>query len=118
MSTPLLGQFLIAVNGFISVRNENGLADYLTLEPPFGEHYMRMIAELKAAYPRGSEERLEEKCGQSLKAAREGADGSRWTAVVKFMVQYLGYLRDVDADPNKYLNGGLTIPSSLQSSRG
>ena len=104
MSTPLLGQFLVAVNGFISVRNENGLADYLALEPPFGQHYIRMIDELKSAYPKGSEAALEEKCSQSLKAAREGAEGSPWTPFIKFMVQYLGYLRDVDADPNKYLH--------------
>ncbi len=103
MDTPLLGQFLVAINGFIGVRNESALADYLVLEPPFGDHYTRMIEELKDAYPRGSEEALEEKCSQGLKAARDGADGTPWTPFVKFMVQYLGYLRDVDADPNKYL---------------
>ncbi|KAK5168662.1 uncharacterized protein LTR77_005971 [Saxophila tyrrhenica] len=103
MSTPLLGQFLVAINGFIDVRNENGLAEYLVLEPPFGDHYMRMIEELKSAYPRGSENALEEKCSQNLKAAREGAEDQPWTPFIKFMVQYLGYLRDVDADPNKYL---------------
>jgi nuclear mRNA export protein PCID2/THP1 len=104
MGTPLLGQFLVAINGFISVRNERSLSDYFVLEPPFGEQYVRMIEELKRAYPKGSEEVLEEKCAQSLKAAREGADGTPWTPFIKFMVQYLGYLRDVDADPNKYLH--------------
>lgn len=99
MSTPLLGQFLVAVNGFISVRNENSLVDYLALEPPFGQHYVRMIEELKSTYPKGSEAALDKKCTQSLKAADEG----EWTSFVNFMVQYLGYLRDVDADPGKYL---------------
>ena len=103
MGTPLLGQFLVAINGFIQVRNAGQLADYLVLEPPFGDHYMRMVQELKQTYPKGSEDALERKCNQGLGAAREGAEGSPWTAFIKFMVQYLGYLRDVDADPNKYL---------------
>lgn len=101
--TPLLGQFLVAINGFIQVRNEAQLADYLVLEPPFGDHYMRMIQELRQAYPKGYDNLLEEKCSHDLRAAREGADGTPWTPFVRFTTQYLSYLRDVDADPNKYL---------------
>ena len=103
MGTPYLGQFINAVNGFIQHKNENSLADYLVIEPPFGEHYQHMIRELKQSYPKGKEEELEGKCAQFLKAAREGADGAPWTAFTKFMAQYLRYLRDVDADPSKYL---------------
>lgn len=110
MDTPLLGQFLVAINGFISVRNENSLVDYLALEPPFGQHYMRMIEELKTTYPRGSETALDKRCTQSLKAADEG----EWTSFVNFVVQYLGYLRDVDADPGKYLQT-YELLSELQS---
>ena len=104
MDTPMLGQFLVAVNGFVQVKNEAQLADYLALEPPFGEHYGHMIRELKQQYPKGAEDALEKKCSQSLPAAREGEDGAPWTQFIKFMVQYLSYLRDVDADPNKYLH--------------
>lgn len=114
MATPLLGQFLVAINGFIQVRNESQLNDYLVLEPPFRDHYTRMIQELKQTYPKGNEDLLEEKCSQGLGAAREGADGTPWTPFVKFMVQYLGYLRDVDADPNKYLHT-YELLSELQS---
>lgn len=103
MGSPYLGQFINQVNGFIQHRNEGALADFLVLEPPFGEHYQHMIRELKQTYPRGGEEALEGKCAQFLKAAREGPEGAPWTPFVKFMVQYLGYLRDVDADPEKYL---------------
>lgn len=103
MATPLLGQFLVAINGFIQVRNEAGLADYIALEPPFSPHYESMINELKEAYPKGNDQALENKCSQALRAAREGADGSPWTAFVKFMVQYLGYLRDVRIDVSRYL---------------
>ena len=103
MDTPMLGQFLVAVNGFVQYKNEAQLADYLALEPPFGEHYGHMIRELKQQYSRGAEDALEKKCSQSLPAAREGEDGAPWTQFIKFMVQYLSYLRDVDADPNKYI---------------
>lgn len=111
---PLIGQYLVAINGFIQARNETQLNDYLILEPPFNNHYMRMIQELKQSYPKGYEELLEEKCSASLHTAREGADGSPWTPFIKFMVQYLGYLRDVDADPTKYLHT-YELLSELQS---
>ena len=102
-ATPLLGHFLIAINGFVQARNEIQLADYLVLEPPFGPHYVRMIEELRTHYPSGSEDAIEAKCQQLLAAAREGAEGSPWSAFVKFMAQYLRHLRDVDPDPRRYL---------------
>lgn len=114
MAAPVLGQFLGFINGFIHARNEAELASYLTLEPPFGDLYMSMIQELKQTYAKGNEEALEEKCSRGLPAAREGADGTPWTPFVKFMVQYLGYLRDVDADPTKYLQT-YELLSELQS---
>lgn len=105
MSTPLLGQYLNALNGFIKVRNEASLSDWIVLEPPFNERYMDMIQELRQTYPRGgsSDEALEAKCTQALKAAVEGDDGSPWTTFIKFMVQYLSYLRDVSVDVSRYL---------------
>ena len=109
-NTPLLGQFLVAINGFIQARNEISLAEYLTLEPPFNSHYIQMQAELQRAYPRGSESALESKVSATLRAATDPADLpdgsvlSPWTAVVKFMAQYLGYLRDVTADASQYLH--------------
>ncbi|KAK1063061.1 hypothetical protein LTR74_009752 [Friedmanniomyces endolithicus] len=104
MTTPLLGQFLVQVNGFVQARNETGLADWIALEPPFNEQYGAMIREIQNTYPRGSEEALEKRCSSALKAAVEGDDGSPWTAFIKFMAQYLAYLRDVSADVNRYLD--------------
>ncbi|KAK1816002.1 hypothetical protein LTR12_009599 [Friedmanniomyces endolithicus] len=104
MATPLLGQFLVQVNGFVQARNETGLADWIALEPPFNEQYGAMIREIQSAYPRGSEDAMEKRCSSALKAAVEGDDGSPWTAFIKFMAQYLGYLRDVSADVNRYLD--------------
>ncbi|KAM0696650.1 hypothetical protein Q7P36_003899 [Cladosporium allicinum] len=103
MATPTLGQFLNQVNGFIKARNEVHLADWLVLEPPFGTIYAQLIEELRRVYPKHKESALEEKCAQSLKAAQEGDQGSNWTSFTRFMVQYLGYLRDVSPDPSAYL---------------
>ena len=50
-TTPLLGQFLVAINGFVQARNEQGLAEWIALEPPFNQHYLQMIEELKLACP-------------------------------------------------------------------
>ncbi|KAI7382070.1 hypothetical protein KC332_g16728, partial [Hortaea werneckii] len=101
--TPLLGQFLVAINGFIQHRNEGSLAEWIALEPPFNEHYLGMIKELHQTYAKGNEEALESRCSQVLKAAVEGDDGTPWTAFIKFMVQYLSYLRDVSADVSRLL---------------
>lgn len=102
--TPLVGQFLVSINGFVKVQNEGQIAQYFKLEPPFSDHYASMIAELRQNYPKGSEEALEQKCTSALSAARDGVDGSpSWTPLIRFMVQYFGYLRDVDGDPEKYL---------------
>ncbi|RMY71521.1 hypothetical protein D0863_05097 [Hortaea werneckii] len=101
--TPLLGQFLVAINGFIQHRNEGSLAEWIALEPPFNEHYLGMIKELHQTYAKGNEEALENRCSQVLKAAVEGDDGTPWTAFIKFMVQYLSYLRDVSADVSRLL---------------
>jgi hypothetical protein len=103
MATPTLGQFLTQVNGLIIARNESSLADWLVLEPPFGPTYLQMIEELRRVYPKDKESALEERCAQSLKAAQEGDQGSNWTSFTRFMVQYLGYLRDVSSDPSAYL---------------
>ncbi|KAI7347362.1 hypothetical protein KC354_g13961 [Hortaea werneckii] len=101
--TPLLGQFLVAINGFIQHRNEGSLAEWIALEPPFNEHYLGMIKELHQTYAKGNGEALESRCSQVLKAAVEGDDGTPWTAFIKFMVQYLSYLRDVSADVSRLL---------------
>ncbi|KAM0717929.1 hypothetical protein Q7P37_006261 [Cladosporium fusiforme] len=103
MATPTLGQFLNQVNGLIAARNESKLADWLVLEPPFGPIYHQMIQELRQVFPKHKESALEDRCAQSLKAAQEGDQGSNWTSFTRFMVQYLGYLRDVSSDASAYL---------------
>lgn len=106
MATPLLGQYLVAINGFIQARNESSLAEWIALEPPFNNHYQGMIQELHQTYPKGTgDTALEQKCSHALRAAGEGDnDGGSWSGFIKFMVQYLAYLRDVSADASKYLD--------------
>ncbi|EME42713.1 hypothetical protein DOTSEDRAFT_73505 [Dothistroma septosporum NZE10] len=101
---PILGQFLIAINGFIAADNEAGITDYMVIEPPYSEMYNRLISELQQYYPKGSEDALEEKCRQALSHAREGVKGSpSWSQFIRLMAQYLSFLRDVDMDQSKYL---------------
>ncbi|KAK4498233.1 hypothetical protein PRZ48_010890 [Zasmidium cellare] len=102
--TPQMGQFLNAINGFLKEQNETALADFLVIEPPFNPTYQEMIQEVRQAYPKGSEDALEDKCAKALTVASQGLNGSaNWTMFVKFMAQYLAYLRDVDSDPERYL---------------
>ena len=103
MATSTLGQFLVQLNGFIAHRNEQKIAEWLPLEPPFNASYQNMIQELQQHYPRGSEDALDGYCTQRLGKAVEGDDMSPWTPFIKFMVQYLSYLRDVSADVSRYL---------------
>ncbi|KAF2772598.1 hypothetical protein EJ03DRAFT_324606 [Teratosphaeria nubilosa] len=99
-----LGQYLIQINGLVAARNESSLARFIALEPPFDAGHQALIDELRNVYPRGKEGVLEQKCTQLLTAGVEGDDGGgSWTSFVKFMVQYLNYLRDISADASKYL---------------
>ncbi|OQO11305.1 hypothetical protein B0A48_05561 [Cryoendolithus antarcticus] len=102
MATPMLGQFLTQINGFIKARNETSLTDYLVLEPPFAQAYTQIISELRATYPAGNDTALEAKCAQLLPEAEKGDQGATWTAFIRYMVTYLGYLRDVSADQGQY----------------
>lgn len=97
--TPVLGQFLNYINGFVAAKNAVELGKYVQLEPPFGSLYQQMIAELQSVYPKGNEDALERRCFGVLKAVDDGV----WTAFGNFMVEYLGYLRGVSADQSRYL---------------
>ncbi|QDS71572.1 hypothetical protein FKW77_005951 [Venturia effusa] len=73
------------------------LAAWLIIEPPFPQHYSDLIADLRSSFPQGQEEELDKLCTRLLPEAREGLGGnSTWVPFIKFMVQYLIFLRDVD----------------------
>lgn len=110
MAPPTISQFLTGIDGFVSSRNATELADYLTLEPPFGETYHKMIGELRQAYPANRGDELEQMCGQLLKTARNES----WNAFIKFMAQYLAYLRDVSSDADRYLATYESLSELLQ----
>ncbi|USW56055.1 Putative Csn12 family protein [Septoria linicola] len=117
--TAMLGQCLTAINGYIQAENEEQLTNILTFEPPFTGDHSNMIAELRQAYPKGSEDALEKKCTQSLVAARDGTGGNgSWTPFITFIAHYLTYLRDVDLERNGYLetyNSLITLQEKAQS---
>lgn len=98
--TPTLTRFLTEAGQLTREGDELRMRDYLIIEPkPEYPHiYMTMIAELRQAYPKGSEDALEDRCGTLLPLAREGVDGASWTAFIKFMVQYFVFIRDFNKD--------------------
>ena len=106
-NTPTLSRFLTELSRLLRQKDQNQLSAYLVIEPPYSDIYNRLITELRSQYPKTAaaagtssgdvEDRLEAVCSQALPEAREGVDGgSSWTAFVKFMVQYLIFLKDVD----------------------
>nr|POE77860.1 pci domain-containing protein [Quercus suber] len=99
MNTPVLGQFLNYINGFVAARNGEEMGRYIQLEPPFNDLHQQMVGELQRVYHKGQEAALDKRVTDTLKAVEEGA----WTAFANFMVEYLAYLRDVSADPTRYL---------------
>nr|POF15608.1 hypothetical protein CFP56_48802 [Quercus suber] len=98
-NTPVLGQFLNYLNGFVAARNGDELGKYIQLEPPFGDLYQQMISELQRVYHKGQEAALDKRVTDALKSVEEAS----WTAFANFTVEYLAYLRDVSADQARYL---------------
>jgi len=96
--TPTLDQFLAELRRIIREQNGAQLQDYLVIEPPLPTLYIAMIAEIRQRYPKGKEDDLEEKCSAALPEAREGVDGSPWTAFIKFVTQYFAFIRDVNVE--------------------
>ncbi|GIZ48843.1 hypothetical protein CKM354_001188700 [Cercospora kikuchii] len=117
--TPMLGQCLTAINGYVQAQNEAQLTSILTFEPPFPDDHRKMIEELRRAFPSGDEDSLEQKCTQSLVAARDGFGGNgTWTPFISFVTTYLTYLRDVDLERNGYLetyNALIALQEKAQS---
>ncbi|KAI9654568.1 MAG: hypothetical protein M1831_005329 [Alyxoria varia] len=94
-----LDQFLADISRIIREKNDVQLQDYLVIEPPFGNIYLDMINELKQKYPKGSEKKLEATCEEALPKGGEDQDGPPpWTAFTKFLVQYFGFIRDVNIE--------------------
>jgi hypothetical protein len=98
MATPTIDNFLSEISTILRQQDGAKLQRFLLIEPKFPDIYNTMIWELQSAFPQGTETRLEARCSQALPEAREGLDGSPWTAFIKFTVQYFTFLRDVNVD--------------------
>lgn len=99
MSTPTLDQFLQEISRILRSRNAQQVQEYLLVEPPYPHQvYYSMIDEIRQTCPKGNEDALEAKCSNALPEARDGEEGSTWTAFVKFIVVYFVFLRDVNVE--------------------
>lgn len=97
--TPTVDQFLAEVANILQRKNGARLQDYLVFEPTGGAYppiYTSMINEIRTAFPKGTEDALEDKCNQALLGLQELEDGSSWSAFVRFIAQYFTFLRDID----------------------
>lgn len=110
--TSTLDRFLSEISRLLRTQDGAELCSYLIIEPPYSNIYNALIVELRASYARSgsnnaSNDALELKVHDSIPEARDGQDGATtWTAFIKFMSGYLGFLRDVDIN-NLYDTYGL-----------
>ena len=95
-TTPTLDRFLHEISSLLQQKEGDRLQEYLIIEPPYSEQYQKIVQELRNAFPKGTEDTLEQKCSSALPTARLGEDDAPWTAFLKFIVQYFVFLRDVN----------------------
>ncbi|KAF2237512.1 hypothetical protein EV356DRAFT_480922 [Viridothelium virens] len=98
ISTPSLDQFLQEISALLRERNGVKIASYLLIEPPYPAAYEALIGEIKQHYAKDNAHALENKLKAALPEARDGLDGSPWTAFITVMITYFGFLRDVDIE--------------------
>ena len=98
MSTPTTDQFLGEIAQILRAKNGTKLQDYLVIEPPLPQIYSAVVNELRQVYPEGSQDKLEKKCSNMLPEDDEGATGGSWPAFLSFLVQYFGFIRDVNPE--------------------
>lgn len=99
--TPTVDQFLAEIAAILQAKDGAKLQDYLVFEPTGGVYpplYTQMINEIRGAFPKGTEDALEEKCNRALPGLQELDDGSSWSAFVRFIAQYFAFLRDLDVE--------------------
>ncbi|KAF9630848.1 PCI/PINT associated module [Lasiodiplodia theobromae] len=99
--TPTVDQFLVEIAAILQAKDGAKLQDYLVFEPTGGVYpplYTQMINEIRGAFPKGTEDALEEKCNRALPGLQELDDGSSWSAFVRFIAQYFAFLRDLDVE--------------------
>jgi len=95
-ATNTLDRFLVEISKLLREKDAVRIQQYLIIEPPYSQQYQQIVQELRNAFPKGSEDTLEQKCSNALPEARDGEDDAPWTAFLKFMMQYFVFLRDVD----------------------
>lgn len=94
--SPTIDQFVAEIAQILRAKNGSKLQDYLVIEPPYSNLYSAMVGEMRQNFPKGREEALETKLRNALPEVQGDGDEPPWSAFIKFMVQYFGFLRDVN----------------------
>lgn len=115
MSASVTDRFLSEIDKIIEAKDGQQLRNYLVIEPPYGNLYASMIVELRHQFSKGSETVLETRCTSYLAITHGSEEDLPWSAFVKFIVQYLIFLRDVDT--NNLLNTYNSLSELVQSVR-
>ncbi|MCJ1435342.1 hypothetical protein MMC27_004714 [Xylographa pallens] len=96
MST--IDQFLSEIYQILRSKNGQKLRDYLVLEPPLPPLYGVIVNELRVTFPANKQDALEAQCKKLLPEYEDGEMGGSWTSFISFLVQYFGFLRDVNVE--------------------
>ena len=99
MASPTVDQFLGEIVSILRARDGDKLKQYLLIEPPLPRAYTSLVNEVRRAYPRRSQDRLEGKINALLPLQDEGESaGGSWPSFVSFLVHYFGFIRDVNPE--------------------
>jgi hypothetical protein len=95
--TPVLDQFLGSLGELIQNRDGTKVQDFLQIEPPLSDIYVRMIEELRNNFTPGpkSDTELLQRCERLVPRSK---GSSSWTAFPTFVKLYLTFLRDVKTE--------------------
>lgn len=97
MGTPTTDKFLGEIGQILRFKDGTKLQDYLLIEPPLPPLYTVIVQELKRQYPKTAHDLLDKKCAIALPEYEDGsAAGGSWTAFITFLVQYFGFIRDIN----------------------
>ena len=118
----MLDKFLGELKSILESKDGEKLCQYLTIEPPYTDHYNVIIAELRQFYPSGAHERLEKKIESCIPEYEDGSNtGGSWPAFTNFLVQYFAFIRDIDpsalVETHEMIRSLLTYLPSHSSAR-
>ena len=94
----IIAPFLHEISAILRDRDGTRLGNVLLIEPPYPPAYITIRNAMVTAYPKGTEDTLESRINAVIPEARDGLDGSSWTAFITFLVSWFGFMRDVEVE--------------------